>query len=453
MANVRRRDRDTHFLQSRASALLVLLGCGGCGGSDEESGAGAQDGGGGAGGAATSGGTSGGGASATGGSVGSGGAPATTECFGRELPPRALIGQGSEPPSSALEAYWPTTDFRTADPNDAGMDPVALDSALSFMTEHSSTQGIVVVRHGYIVGERYVGFSADQRHESFSMAKSFSSALVGIAIEQGLLSGTDETICEYYSTWDCADANDPRTRITVEHIMNLTSGLEWHEDWRSTATGVNDVYLALGGLVNYVLSKPAVTEPGTVQRYSTADPALLTGVLQGATGMTAHQYALANLLTPIGLQGIQWGSDSAGRTTTYAGIQATAREYAKFGYLYLRRGQWDGQQIVPTEWIQHTTQAVDLCTEHYRYLWHINPPMRLGEADPTCPEIIGCPPVAFADLPASGYFAEGVNGQFIFILPSEDLVIARVAQDDPGSEFWDEYARGFLDAVLAAVRD
>src|SRR5688572_8588031 len=125
MANVRRRDRDTFFLQSPAAALLVLLGCTGCG-SDEESGAGAQDGGGGAGGATTSGGTSGGGASATGGSAGTAGAPATTECFGRPLPPRALSAESAVPPSSMLETYWPTTDFRTAEPSDAGMDPVAL---------------------------------------------------------------------------------------------------------------------------------------------------------------------------------------------------------------------------------------------------------------------------------------------------------------------------------------
>lgn len=136
---------------------------------------------------------------------------------------------------------------------------------------------------------------------------------------------------------------------------------------------------------------------------------------------------------------------------TYAGLQATAREYAKLGLLYLRQGEWDGRQIVPADWVARTTQPVDRCNDVYRYLWHINAPMRLGVADPACAEIIGCPPLAFADLPADAYFAEGVVGQFIFIIPSQDLVVVRLAQDDSGSENWDEWAREFLARLLAAA--
>jgi CubicO group peptidase (beta-lactamase class C family) len=377
-----------------------------------------------------------------------------TECFGIELAPRAA-GTPTPAPSS-LEAYFPTSDFRTISPADAGMDAQKLADALSFSTAQSHTQAIIVLRSGYIVAENYIGsFTADTRHESYSMAKSFTSALVGIAIHANLLSGVDQRICQFYPEWGCSNTSDPRTRITIEHTMNVETGLDWHEDWRSNATGSNDAIVGGGGnFLDYVLAKPAATEPGSVKRYSTGDPALLSGVLQGATGKTALDYGKEVLLTPIGIPGIVWNSDSKGRTTTYAGVQGTVREFAKFGFLYLRRGKWDGTQIVPEDWIDFTTQAKDGCNDRYRYLWHINPPIRLGKTDPSCPDFPNCPPTALANLPNNAFFAEGVAGQFIFVVPSADLVVVRVAQDPLlGSDYWDEYAAGFLERVLDAIID
>jgi CubicO group peptidase (beta-lactamase class C family) len=374
---------------------------------------------------------------------------AGAECSGKALPPRAV---DTTERRAQLEKYFPTTEFRMADPSDAGMDPDKLAAALALSGPHNHVQAVVVLRHGYIVAEKYAaGFSADTRHESYSMAKSFSSALVGIAIEQKLLSGVDERICKYYSdVWNCSDDADPRTRITVEHTMNIETGLQWQEDWRIAATGSNDAILAGPDMLDYVLAKPAASEPGSKQRYSTGDPALLSGVLQGATGKTALEYARAVLFAPIGISGVGWNSDSKGRTTTYAGLQATARELAKFGFLYQNHGAWDGKQIVPGSWIDFTTRAKDVCRDGYRYLWHINPPIRLGDQDPSC-EFLACPPTSFANLPADGFFAEGITGQFVFVVPSQDLVVVRLAQDDFGSEYWDEGGRGLLSGVLDSI--
>lgn len=377
--------------------------------------------------------------------------PIVTECFGSPLPGRA-IGTAEPPaPPDELPGYWPTEAWRSADPTLLGFDPAQLDAAISFETDHSRTQALVVVRHGYIAAERFVGgFTATTRHESYSMAKSVASALIGIAIEQGLLADTNKRLCEVYDEWDCADDTDARSRITLDHVMNISSGLEWHEDWRSNSTG-NDIFRAFPNVVDFTLSRPAVSEPGEIMRYSTGDPSLLTSVIQDATGHTAAAFAQQEIFAPLGLPPLPWGSDGAGRTTTYAGLQATALEYAKLGLLYLRQGEWDGEQIVPEEWVTHTTQPVDRCNDVYRYLWHVNAPIRLGVADPACAEIIGCPPLMFANLPADAYFAEGVLGQFIFVIPSQDLVVVRLAQDDAGSEHWDEWAREFLTRLLDAV--
>ena len=329
------------------------------------------------------------------------------------------------------------------------MDPAKLDAALNFAPQHSNTQGILVLRHGYVVGERYVGaFTANSRHESYSVAKGFSSALVGIAIGAGLLSGVDEPICKHYPAWGCA-ASDPRSKITVAHAMNVTTGLQWNEDWRVGKTGANDAYSP--NILDTVLSRQVVDEPGTKQRYSTGDPALLSVVLQSVTGKTALEYAREVLFTPLGMTGVLWSSDSKGRTNTYAGLQATVREFSKFGFLYLRRGKWDGKQIVPESWVDFTTRAANPCHDQYRYLWHLNLPLRLGEQDPQCAGFLQCDPVGFANLPANGFYAIGVAGQLIIVLPSADIVITRVAQDDLGGEYWDGYARDVTGMVLDAV--
>jgi CubicO group peptidase (beta-lactamase class C family) len=307
------------------------------------------------------------------------------------------------------------------------------------------------VRHGYVALEKYSGgFSATATHESYSMAKSFASGLIGIAIGEGKLPGTDMKVCESYPMqWDCSKMDDPRSRITIDHAMNLMTGLRWSEDWRSNATGTNDAFNI--NLLDTELSRESVEEPGKTKRYSTGDPALLSGILQKATGMTAYAYGKSKVFDVIGATSIRWNSDNKMRTTTYAGLQATARDYAKYGYLYLQRGKWDGKQVIPADWVDKTTQAKNPCEDWNQWLWHINPPTRLGPQDASCDSLF-CLPTEYVNLPPDGFFAEGVNGQFVFVIPSADLVVVRLATDQSGSEHWDEFAKGFLLAMMDAIK-
>jgi CubicO group peptidase (beta-lactamase class C family) len=357
------------------------------------------------------------------------------------------------PEAAGLEPYWPTAGWRPLDPGMLGFDAAKLQAAVDYDTPNANSQAVMVIRHGYVAVEKYFGsFTASSRHESYSMAKSFSSALIGIAIEAKLIPSVDEKLCKYYpQDWDCGDNSDPRSRITIAHAMNISTGLRWSEDWRSNATGTNDAIFGGFDMLGTVLAREAVDEPGSKMRYSTGDPALLSGAIQGATGKTALAYAQEVMFGPIGTMGIRWNSDGSGRTTTFAGMQATAAEYAKFGYLYLNNGKWDGKQIVPESWIAFTTQAVDPCVDWYRFLWHQNAPVRLGPQDPACDSFF-CAPASFANLPPDAFFAEGINGQFIFIVPSADLVIVRLANDGAGSENWDNYAREFLGLMLDAIK-
>jgi len=318
--------------------------------------------------------------------------------------------------------YWPTDGWRTCTPEEAGMVSAKLNKVFEYAANPDyKVKSIVIVKDGYIVGEAYFGDSdITTSHQSASMAKSFTSALVGIAIEHGLVKGIDEKVCQYYQEWDCADEIDYRSSITLRHVMTLTTGLDWEEDWTPGYSGRNDTFEMFKSrdFLEFMLQRKGLQEPGTTFTYSTGDPMLLSGIIQKVSGMTAFEFAKKHLLEPIGICDLTWGSDPAGHTITFAGINAPAREYAKFGYLYLHRGYWDGKQLVPEQWVDVSTRVVSGVNgwECYGLLWHVNLPLRL-EAPDSC-------------IPSEGYMADGVGGQSIFVIPSKGLVIVKTASED-----------------------
>jgi CubicO group peptidase (beta-lactamase class C family) len=381
-------------------------------------------------------------------SVGAG----VTACSGVELPARARAFTARPP--SALEPYSPTTTYRTATPEQAGFDGAKLAAAIAHATATSRTEGLIVLRRGYVVSETYTApFTAETPHESFSMAKSFSATLVGIALERGLIASTDVKLCEYYpAEWPCSASSDLRSRITLAHAMNVSTGLEWAEDWRGGLLTVNDSVLGLAlGMLDHTLGKTAVEEPGKRQRYSTGDPSLLSGVLQGATQGTAARFAGDVLFGPLGIRGVTWNADAKGRTQTFAGLKLTLRNFAKLGLLYANRGQWDGQQVLPASFIDRVTRVADPCKDVYQWLFHVNIPARLGEVEAGCKDYPFCTHTSFANLPADGFFASGLQGQYIFVFPSAELVVARVASDAGGSEDWARYSRTLLEGIFDAM--
>jgi CubicO group peptidase (beta-lactamase class C family) len=380
------------------------------------------------------------------------GAPAITACSGVPLPARALRPSPGAPAS--LAPYDPTGGYRSARPEEAGFDAAKLAAALAHTTPTSRTEGLIVLRKGYVVAETYVApFTRDAVHESFSMAKSFSSTLVGIALDQKLLASTDARICTYYpETWRCDASDDPRSRITVAHAMNVSTGLSWAEDWRGGLVTVNDSVIGLAlGMLDYTLGRTAAEEPGLRQRYSSGDPSLLSGVLQGVTGGTAAAFAERVLFGPLGISGAAWNADSKGRTQTFAGLKLPLREFAKLGLLYAQRGRWAGQQLLSEAWVDRVTRVEDPCSDVYQWLFHVNIPARLGEVGSPCTDYPFCTHTSFANLPADGFFASGLQGQYVFVFPSAELVVARVATDSGGSEDWVRYSRTLLEGIFDAM--
>jgi len=341
--------------------------------------------------------------------------------------------------------YWPTAGWRTCKPEAVGMDSQKLVEAIEYAaTPRFNTDGLVIIRKGHIVGEAYFGnFKINSKHVSHSMAKSFTNALVGIAIDKELIKSIDERICRYYDEWDCDDEDDLRSRITIRHAMTLTTGLQWHEDWSKWDPATNDALKmgASGHFIQYMSEKDGLYEPGKRFIYSTGDPMLLSRVIQEATGMTAFEYAKKNLFDPLNITNVHWDRDLDGYTSTAWGLHTTVRDYAKFGYLFLNKGRWEDKQIVSQEWVEKSTRtdpSVKMWGA-YGYLWHVNLPHRLKWNKS---------PVPTNAIPSDGYMAEGVLGQNIFIIPSKDLVIVRVANQTRGR--MDPVK--FLTMVLSAIQ-
>jgi CubicO group peptidase (beta-lactamase class C family) len=357
--------------------------------------------------------------------------------------------------------YWPTQQWKSCRPEDVGMQSSKLIDVYFYLANPAiNTEGIVIIKNGHIVGEAYFGnFTINSRHESFSIAKSFLSALVGIALEKGLIKDVEEKIYLYYpqlsrkkTFWRRSKGGieeiypqsgiypvqvlpGAKKRITIKHLLTMTSGFEWNERDYYEDTSQNDVFkmAAEYDFIQYVLNKPIVYEPGTEWCYSSGDSMLLSGIIEKSANTGAYDFGMEHLFMPIGISGIEWHNDPAGHTIGGWGIQATVREFAKFGYLYLKKGKWEDQQIVPDSWIKESLQPVSPEVNYYGYQWWLLPALS-GYAESV--------------IPPKTFLAWGIFTQQIFVIPEEDLVIVRVA-DDPGSEEWDEVE--FLELVLDSI--
>lgn len=322
---------------------------------------------------------------------------------------------------AAEDIVWPTPNWEVSTPEEQGMDSARLEGVAEYCEEHGC-RAVVIARHGRLVWERYWGsWNKDSTDIGYSMVKSFTSALVGIAIAEGHIESIDQSAADFIEEWRGTD----KEKITLRHLLSLTSGLEWHEAY----SGVSDVskMSSARDQVAYVVERPLAHEPGTRFHYSTGDPELFSRILRVATGVEAKEYAQEKIFDVLGMPTMTWPSDAAGQTMTYCCVMAPAREFAKFGYLYLRGGRWEDQQVVSEEWVRESTQPSQDMFPQYGYLWWL-------------PE--------FPDVPPDTFEARGIEAKHMYVIPSLDIVAVRLGAGDPT---WDGNA--FLKPVVEAVKD
>ena len=294
--------------------------------------------------------------------------------------------------------------WATADPAAVGMDSATLDGARAYAFQADRhTQGVVVVRGGKLVQEWYApGEGPESWAASWSVGKSVASALIGIAISEGKIPGVDVSMSKYYPEW----AGTPKAAITLRNVLNMESGLEWNEDYSVADISQSDV-VSMGlssDELAYAASRPLAHAPGTTFHYSSGDAMLLSGVIAQVTGMPAEEYAQMVLFGPLGMEQVEWWRDANSHTLTYCCLDTTSRNFARLGLLYLRNGDWGGNQVVPSAWVHDSITPTDDSNGVYGYMWWVT----------QMPEVEG--PI---------FYANGFDGQKIFVVPSLDLVVVR----------------------------
>jgi CubicO group peptidase (beta-lactamase class C family) len=256
---------------------------------------------------------------------------------------------------------WPTDEWRTSTPERQDMESARLQEMMDLIDEEGfAYDSILVVRHGRIVFEEYRnGYGPETEHHLQSVTKSFSSTLIGIAIDRGFLEGVDQRLVDLFPGHTIANLDARKERLTLEHLLTMSDGMDWHElDYPYT-----DPRNTLGQMwtsrdaVQHVLDRPMAREPGEAWAYNSGTSILLGGILEEATGQDVLAFAREVLFEPLGIEKVQWDKTTGDHYHTDGGLYLTPRDMARFGYLVLRDGAWDGEQIVSPEWVARSTET------------------------------------------------------------------------------------------------
>jgi len=322
-------------------------------------------------------------------------------------------------------------------PDAVGLDANALLVAGEEGSRIDRLRSLVVVREGRLAYERYYGGAAvDTLADVRSVTKSIMATLVGIGLANGAIQDLDQPITDFIDDSEF-DVRQEHARVTVRHLLMMTSGLFWLEN---NSAGYNE-WITSGDHVGYLLSRPFVAVPGEQFTYNSAAVHLLGVVLEQAVRQPVPEFADEFLFGPLGIGDVVWEELSTGYVNGSAGIDMRPRDLAKLGQLYLQQG-WSGpRSIVPGVWIE------DVTTRRWDDLGSVSPIDRLSYGY-----------LWWLDLERDAFIAWGFGGQFIYVVPQLDLVVVattdwRGVRNDVGpSALQEEVLSLITDDVLTAIR-
>ncbi|MEM6994139.1 MAG: serine hydrolase [Myxococcota bacterium] len=295
-----------------------------------------------------------------------------------------------------------------------GLDPAALEVAADYAGANDSSC-LVVVREGHLVFERYfMGTDATTPVKSWSVAKSYASALMGIAIGQGLIGGIDDSIAAYLPQF----VGTAHEGVTLRTMLSMTTGM-----YEGLIADMADMFYA-EDMTAMAVATPVTSEPGSEWHYSNVAVQLFEPILHVASGVEAHVFAEQELWSRIGMTAT-WMADPAGNPAMYMNVMASCRDHARFGHLYLNRGCWAGEQVVPEAWVAESTQPSQAFNAGYGYWWW------LSGGTPTL-DLIDATVLPSGSLhpfgPDDSFCADGLGSQTIEVIPSLDMVVVRMGR-------------------------
>ena len=301
------------------------------------------------------------------------------------------------------DAVWPTKGWIDSAPEAQGMDSARLAEMFTAVQERAiNLHSVVITRGGVLVAEAYAPpETAEARQNLYSVTKSVTAMLFGMAWDDGSIESLDQPVADYFPAW----AEDERTAITLEDMLTMRSGLAWPDTFMMLTLAM----AASDDWVEFVLDRPSDVPPGTEFVYNSGTTHLLSAITQIATGQPAQDFGQDRLFDPLGIapEDFVWQSDPQGVTSGAWGLLMTARDAAKIGYLMLRDGMWGGERLLSSDWIaMATTPYVEFDADRdYGYQWWV---YHDGEY----------------------YAATGAFGQMLIVMPTLDLVVVMTADEN-----------------------
>ena len=283
--------------------------------------------------------------------------------------------------------------------------------------DHFHTDGLIILHDGKMLFEKYWnGNTKDSKHIAFSVSKSYLSALFGIAIEEGLIKSIDDNVSIYLDDFEGTGYED----VKIKNLLQMSSGIEFNEDYADPNSDINRFARATAkgsSFRDFAKTLKNGKKQGTYNHYVSLDTQVLGMILESVTDMPLREYLYKRIWSKIGTEsGAYYIADKTGTDMALGGLNATLRDFSKFGQLYLNEGSWDGEQIVPKSWVvkSHTPDAPhlmpnagDLSSSEwgYGYQWWIP-----GD-------------------PLTDYTAHGIFNQFIYVDPVSNVVIAKTSSN------------------------
>jgi CubicO group peptidase (beta-lactamase class C family) len=300
-------------------------------------------------------------------------------------------------------APWPTSGWAVSTPAAQGLDPEPLDKLHRDIAANTygNVDRLVIIRNGYLVRtERYnrdyktISAGTDTTSHQFnyqhpywhpyykgrdvhtlqSVTKSVTSALIGIAIHRGEIAGVKVPLLSFFRGYDLSRGDPRLQQATLEDLLTMRTGIEWHETDRPIDSTNTTIQLeASRDWMAFTLDQPMDAAPGVKWGYNSGGSALMAAVIKQATGRHAHEYAEIHLFRPLGIREYHWKITPTGHPDTEGGLYLEAEQLAKIGYLYLNRGMWSGQRILPEAWvnasISQQVTSVNQAGWGYGYQW------------------------------------------------------------------------------------
>ena len=301
---------------------------------------------------------------------------------------------------------------------------------------YGTVHSCLIVKDGRLVYEAYFhGFSRDVLHRLYSVTKSVTSSLIGIAIEDGLISGVDEPVMAYFPEYVGEGWDESKNAITLEHLLIMSSGLQYDENSYPYSDSRNSwsQMTATGDWMKWTLDQPLVAEPGTRFNYSTGNSHLFAGIIYKTVGVHATEFAEERLFGPLGIGNYFWyvGDGYPATGGSFGGLKLRPRDMAKFGTMYLNGGRWKGEQVVPKEWVSESVvpRISSWGDSQYGYQWWLHSGRVSGED-------------------VDWFAARGYGDQLIAVVPSLDMVIVIASGNEGQGVGLDGAVMGILRAAL-----